>query len=169
MPDYPGCPGKRPLNGCSTHLSSTVFELWRVICRKSPTLTYSTCIYRLCWGDPHPSFADIFGIRKLESNPTFSRFSRTPTCDRQTYDYSTYHASMASCGNNKKQKYWCHLHIYCMMLNAKKIPNLYHHVFPLWRPGHTYNGTITNLILIAIYNYKMTVVYWVLIVTNGAQ
>jgi len=39
------------------------------------------------------NFADIFGVRKLESlgygmaclrDPTFSRFSTTPTCDRQT-------------------------------------------------------------------------------------
>ena len=56
------------------------------------------------------SFAEIFGSRKLESlgyrvellepgvilQPTFSRFSRTPTCDRQTdrqtYNYCIYTA-----------------------------------------------------------------------------
>jgi len=50
-------------------------------------------------------FAEIFGIRKLESlnivrlclrDPVFSRFSGIPTCDRQTHDYGTYRASMAS-------------------------------------------------------------------------
>jgi len=27
-----------------------IFELQRVICRESPTLTYTTCIWRLRWG-----------------------------------------------------------------------------------------------------------------------
>jgi len=58
------------------------------------------------------SFADIFGVRKLDSMCyrvaffAFSRFSRTPTCDRQTdrqtdgqiHDYGIYRASMASRG-----------------------------------------------------------------------
>jgi len=44
-------------------------------------------------GRPRLIFVEIFGIRKLESlaivwrclrDPTFSRFSRTLTCDRQT-------------------------------------------------------------------------------------
>jgi len=33
-------------------------------------------------------------------DPTFSHFSRTPTWDRQTYDYGIYRASMASRGKN---------------------------------------------------------------------
>jgi len=54
------------------------------------------------------SFAENFDITKLESlwscwcDPTFSSFSRTPTYDRQTYDYGTYHASMAWRGKNGK-------------------------------------------------------------------
>jgi len=36
-----------------------VFELQRVICRKSPILTYPTCIWRLRCGWPRLSFADI--------------------------------------------------------------------------------------------------------------
>jgi len=65
-------------------------------------LTYPTGIWRLRWGWPRLSFADIFGSRNLESlcyrvalfvrSYTFSRFSRTPTCDRridrQTHDDS---------------------------------------------------------------------------------
>jgi len=47
-------------------LSSTVFELQWVICRKSPILTYPTCIWRLRWGWPRSSFAEIFSTRKLE-------------------------------------------------------------------------------------------------------
>ena len=42
-----------------------VFELYRVICRKSPILIYPTCIWCLRWGWPHSSFSEIFGIRKL--------------------------------------------------------------------------------------------------------
>jgi len=46
---------------------------------------------------PRLSFAEIFDIRKLESldyraaflrDPTFSRFSRTPTCDRRCSTYT---------------------------------------------------------------------------------
>ena len=44
-----------------------VFELQRVICQKLPILTYPTCIWHLRWGDPGLSFAEILGIRKLES------------------------------------------------------------------------------------------------------
>jgi len=33
-------------------------------------------------------------------DPTFSHFSRTPTCHRQTHDYRIYRASMASRGKN---------------------------------------------------------------------
>jgi len=49
-------------------------------------LTCPTCIWRLRWWWSCLSFVESFGIRKLESlrDHTFSRFSRTPTCDRQT-------------------------------------------------------------------------------------
>jgi len=36
-------------------------------CRKSPILTYPTCIWRLGWRWPCLSFAEMFGIRKLQS------------------------------------------------------------------------------------------------------
>jgi len=61
------------------------------------------------------NFAEIFGIRELEflaivqrclHDPTFSRFSRTPTCnrqaDRQTHDDGIYGVSMSSRGKNLK-------------------------------------------------------------------
>ena len=58
-------------------------------------LTYPTCIWLLHWGWTRSNFAEIFGIRKLESLGlswgvvcviliTFSRFSTTPTSDGQT-------------------------------------------------------------------------------------
>jgi len=43
-------------------------------------------------------------VRRCLRDPTFSRFSRTPTCDRQTdrqtHDYSIYRVGMASRGKN---------------------------------------------------------------------
>ena len=59
----------------------------------SPILTHPTCIRRPRRKWFRSNFADIFGVRKLQSraivwcclcDPAFSRFSRTPTCDRQT-------------------------------------------------------------------------------------
>ena len=55
-------------------------------------LTCPICICRIRSGWTRLSFADIFGIRKLSMgygvrclrDSTFSRLSRTPTCDRQT-------------------------------------------------------------------------------------
>jgi len=47
----------------SMHLSCTVFELQQVICQKSPILTYATWIQ--C--QSHSNFAEIFGIKKLDS------------------------------------------------------------------------------------------------------
>jgi len=73
-------------------LSCTVFEIQPVICGKSPILTHPTCIWCPRRGWPRSNFAEIFGIRKLESlgyrvvlfcDPMFSRFSRTPTSDGQ--------------------------------------------------------------------------------------
>jgi len=57
--------------------------------RKSPILTYSTCIWRLRWGWPRLSFAEIFDIITLESLcgvvcGILRCFSRTPTWNRQT-------------------------------------------------------------------------------------
>jgi len=61
------------------------------------------------FGVTHLSFAEIFGIRKLESwdivwcclrdHPTFSQYHRTPTYDRprQTHSYGIYRASMTLC------------------------------------------------------------------------
>jgi len=87
-------------------LSCTVFEIWWVICRKSPILTHPTCIRRPRRGWPWWNFVEIFGIRKLESldyrvvlcDPVFSCFSRTPTCDRdrRTQGNSIYRASTAT-------------------------------------------------------------------------
>jgi len=47
-------------------LPCTVFELQQVIYRKSMILTYPTCIWCPYWGWPCSSFAETFGIRKLE-------------------------------------------------------------------------------------------------------
>jgi len=57
-------------------------------------LTHPTCIWRPSRGWHRSNFAEIFGIRKLESlsyrlvlyifDPVINRFSKTPTCVRQT-------------------------------------------------------------------------------------
>ena len=54
-----------------------------------------------------PNFAEIFGVRKLESlsyrmvlffcDPTFSRFSRTPTCDRHRQTQTQAHGQYRGC------------------------------------------------------------------------
>ena len=43
-----------------------VFEIYPVICQKSPILTHPACIWRPRRGD-RSNFAEIFGVRKLES------------------------------------------------------------------------------------------------------
>ena len=62
-------------------------------CRKSPILTYRTRIWRLRWGDPGEiSLGCLVSVNEIPwvimwcclLDPRFSRFSRTPTCDRQT-------------------------------------------------------------------------------------
>ena len=86
-------------------LSCTVFEIQPAICQKSPILTHPTCIWRPRRGDPG-------GIsrRSLASenqspwgivwcclrDTTFSRFSRTPTCDRHKHRQTDRHTPMAS-------------------------------------------------------------------------
>jgi len=45
-------------------LSSIVIELYRVICEKSPILTYPTCTWLLHWGWPRPNFAQIYISKK---------------------------------------------------------------------------------------------------------
>jgi len=50
------------------HLGNThSLQDWHFTCRKSPILTHPTCIWcpRLEW--PRSNFAEIFGVRKLES------------------------------------------------------------------------------------------------------
>jgi len=56
-----------------------------------PILHRPTCIWRLRWEWARLRFAQIFGVKKLESlgyivwhrlrDPTFGRFNRTPICD----------------------------------------------------------------------------------------
>ena len=48
-------------------LSCTVFDIYPVISQKSPILTHPTCIRRPRRGWPRSNFAEIFGVRKLES------------------------------------------------------------------------------------------------------
>ena len=58
-------------------------------------LTYPTCIWRIHWGWPHSSFAEIFGIRNLESLGyrvalfALACWSRTLNCDRRTDRHMT--------------------------------------------------------------------------------
>ena len=79
---------------------------------KVANLTYPTCIWCPHWGWPWWNFSKIFGIGKLQSQPScgfvcvilipvFSRFSRRPTCDRWTHGHSIYRASIAACSKNE--------------------------------------------------------------------
>ena len=77
-------------------LSCTVFELQLVICQKSPILTNPTCIWHPIGGDPgrisrrslasenQSPWAIVWYLWCSLCDPTFKRFSRTPTCDRRT-------------------------------------------------------------------------------------
>jgi len=78
--------------------------------------THATCCVTANLQWPCLSFAKIFSTRKLDSlcialhclhNPTFSHFSRTLTCDRQTYDDGVYSASMASHGKKAERCCQC--------------------------------------------------------------
>ena len=75
------------------------------ICRKSPILTHPTCIWRPRRGDTgrisRRSLASenytIWAIvRCYLCDSTFSRFSRTLTCDRETDGQTDRHRAMAS-------------------------------------------------------------------------
>ena len=85
----------------TVHLSCTVFEIQRVICRNSPTSTYPTCIWQPCWGWPHSNLKKIFGIRKLELGYRAALFAmvshlrRSPTCDRHTGWHTDRHRALA--------------------------------------------------------------------------
>ena len=94
-------------------LSYAVFDIQPVICRKSPILTHPTCIWRPRRGDPgrisRRSLASENQIpwaivRFCLCDPTFIRFSRTPTCDRhrrtQTQAHGQYRGCIASRGKN---------------------------------------------------------------------
>ena len=74
-------------------LSCTVFEILPSICRKSSILTHPTCIRAPVGGDPGgisrrslapENYSPWAILRFCLSDPVFSRFSKTPTCDRQT-------------------------------------------------------------------------------------
>jgi len=84
---------------CAPHLRS----LWGVW----PALPFTTWIWCLCWTWPCSNFAEIFGIKKLESLGyhvtlfawMFSSFETIPACDRQmdgqTHDDGIYYTSIA--------------------------------------------------------------------------
>jgi len=60
------------MTSCSTlietmRLSCTAVKIYPVICRKSSILTHPTCIWRPRREWPRSNFAEIFGVRKLES------------------------------------------------------------------------------------------------------
>ena len=82
----------------------------RVICRKSPILTYPTCIWHLRWDDPvwvlpRSSASENCSpwpiMRRCLRDPTFNRFIEhrlvidDRQTDRQTHDDVIYLASMA--------------------------------------------------------------------------
>jgi len=91
-------------------LSCTISQIERDIGRLSPFLTYPTSIWRPV-GVTCRNFAEVFGVRKLESlaivrhcllDPAFSCSGRVPACDRRTngrtdrrtHDDSIYRASI---------------------------------------------------------------------------
>ena len=97
-------------------LSCTVFEIQPAICRKSPILTHTTCIWRPRRGDPDGISRSLASENQIPwtivwccfCDPTFSRFSRTPTCDRhrQTQAHGKYRGCIASRGKNRL---WIHI------------------------------------------------------------
>ena len=77
-------------------LSYTVFEIQPVICRKSPILTHPTCIWRPRGGDPGRLSRKSLASENQSPwgivwcclcDPTFCRFSRTPSCDRHGHGH----------------------------------------------------------------------------------
>ena len=104
------------LNKQTVRLSCTVFDIQPAICQKSPILAYSTCIWRPRWGDPGGISQRSLAAENYSSwaivwfylcDPVFSRFIRTPTCDRhrhrQTQGHSIYRASITLRGKNEKK------------------------------------------------------------------
>ena len=96
----------------------------------NPTHSLTHCIWRLRREWLRLSFAEIFGIRKLGPwiilwrclrDPTFSRFSRTPTCDRQTDKRTDRHTTTANIRANylRADKNCCHI----LEIFAEKSPN----------------------------------------------
>ena len=101
-------------------LSCTVFEKQPVICRKSPTSTHPTCIWRHRGGDLGRILRRSMGSENQPPwaivwcclcDPTFSRFSRTPTCDgrtdgqthEQTQGHGQYRGCIALRGKNGRK------------------------------------------------------------------
>ena len=62
-------------------LGVTLFEFWQDLRLQKTKSRWAIMWHCLC-------------------DPTFSRFSRTPACDRQTHDYGIYLASMVSRGKS---------------------------------------------------------------------
>jgi len=88
--------------------------------RRLTFFSYSELLVESCqFNLPHLHFAPPLGWPQCLRDPTFSCFSRTLTCDRQTHYYSIYHASMASHGKSEKKinknNYWM------LKANFKKI------------------------------------------------
>jgi len=92
--------------------SCTVFEIYRAICRKSPVLTYPTCIWHPRMGWPRSNFAEIFRFWKIDSLgycvallvcsyvEPFS--SNTDSWQTQTHCHSIYRTGIASRGKKRQ-------------------------------------------------------------------